>query len=320
MSTSSTASRLDELIGLGSAKRVLREIIPGNSGVHAVLLYGSAGSGKNVLASLLAQAWMCQSPTPDGADGTCRACGAFERDKNVDFLHITPQGPSQIIAVKAITNDSPKDDDPVPVLSFFRTMPLMSRHKVALIEAADAMNVSANNALLKTLEEPYPHAKLILTTDSIGKILPTILSRCVAVACEAPSLLELRDAFPEATADEIRMADGTPGRLRHLLTHRAAYEGITRLARTMLRRRRGEALVAAEDLRQVAEGLEAALKCGMRAANAETLEMLALFFSREPGAPPEWTHDIAEAHRRVMRNGQASLIFDALATKMLGQR
>lgn len=269
---------------------------------------------------MVAQAWLCRQPTEEGADGSCRACAAFDRGNNADFLRIVPQGPSRIIPVKSITNDSPKDDDPTPVISFFRTMPMMSRHKVALIESAERMNASAANALLKTLEEPHPHAKLILTTESAGSILPTILSRCLAVACESPTLADLRSRFPEATEEDLRLSEGTPGRLVRLMENRGAYGRIAGFARRLLSLPQGSALVAADELRQISEAVEKALGCGMRAANAETLEVLAIYLAREPSAPPEWTQRITEAHRRIVANGAAGIVFDALMANLLMAR
>jgi DNA polymerase III delta prime subunit len=318
--SSSTASKLDALIGLDSAKRVIREIVSGRAGVHSVLLYGAPGSGKNALADALAQAWLCRTPADGGACGECRACGAFERGTSADFLLVAPTGPSGIIKVEAVTNEKPTADEPTPILSFFRTTPLAARHKVALIESADRMNGHANNALLKTLEEPHPHAKLILTTQAVGALPATILSRCLAVACEAPSHDLLRGLFGGATEEELRLAEGTPGRLRQILAHRTAYSRIVDVARELLHRRSGEALVASDAIRQAAEGLEKALGCGARAANVETLELLAIFFAREPSAPPHWTQAIAESHRRMLQNGQPGLVFDALMAHLLAGR
>lgn len=312
------SSALDALAGLRTAKRVVRRLVAGEGGAHAVLLYGTAGSGKNALAHMLAQAWLCQNPGTEGADGTCRACGAFSRGSNSDFLHVQPQGNSRIIPLKAIAASSDqKPEDPPHVQQFFRTLPLVSKHKVVLIEDADRMNSSAFNALLKTLEEPLPHARLILTTPQVGALPATILSRCLALACEAPGEEELRQLFPDASPDEIRLAEGTPGRLATILARREMYGAILAFAKRLPKRAGGEALVASEGLRKIGESIDDATGCGVRAANAEALALLATCLARDPEAPPEWTQYITEAHRRIVGNGAPAVVFDALFAKML---
>jgi DNA polymerase-3 subunit delta' len=309
---------LDSLAGLRTAKRVVRRLVAGEGGAHAVLLYGAPGSGKNVLARLLAQAWLCQNPGPQGADGECRACGAFSRNTNSDFLVVQPQGNSRIIPLKAIApSDDQKADDPPHVQEFFRTLPLVSRHKVVLIEDADRMNASAFNSLLKTLEEPLPHARLILTTPQIGALPATILSRCLALACEVPQEEELRRLFPQATDDEIRLAEGTPGRLAEILNRREMYGLVLDYAKRLRKRSPGEALVASEGLRKIGEAIDDATSCGVRAANADALSLLAVCLARDPETPPEWTQYVAEAHRRIVGNGAPAVVFDALLAKML---
>jgi len=292
----------------------------GEFAAHAVLLYGAPGSGKGELARLLAQAWLCLSPGPEGADGTCRACGSFERGNSPDLLRIAPQGPSAIIAVKTITNDKQKPDDPTPLIEFFRTLPLGSRNRVAIIEDAHRMNGDASNALLKTLEEPHPHAKLVLTTDSVSGVLPTILSRCLAVACEVPPVEALRAQFPEATEDDLRMAENAPGRLRAILGNPIPYRRLAAFGRGLTSRKPGEALVAAEELRSISDALDGVLKCGARAANTEVLSMLAAFLARDPNSPAEWAQYVAEAHRRIVGNGSPGLVFDALLSRILLRR
>lgn len=315
---SAAPSSLEELIGLRTAKRIVRKLLSASDVGQSILLYGAPGSGKNTLAEILAKAWLCNSPTESGSDGACRACGAFEREANADFLRVRPQGLSRIIPVRAIgpSNDR-KPDDPVSVQEFLRTSPLMSRHKVVVIEDADRMNGPAFNSLLKTLEEPAPHARLILTTPQVGALPATILSRCLAIACESPSAEELRATFAGVSEPEIRLAEGTPGRLTAVLGLRDWNGRLIDYSEGLLRRSAAEALVAADLLRGLAEDLDDATSIGARAANAEVLARLANLMARDPQAPPEWTHLLVEAHRRIVGNANPSVVFDATLAGML---
>ncbi len=312
-----TADRLDALHGLEGAKRLVLGLATGDSGVHAVLLYGAPGGGTTALAGLLAQAWLCTQPGPAGACGVCQSCGAFERNKNADLLHLRPSGPSRIFKLGAITGEPFDEENPTPLKPFFRTGTLYARHKVAVLHDAERMNGDAANALLKTLEEPHPHAKLILTTTSVGTLLLTIRSRCLAVACALPSADLLRTSHPEATADDLILAEGAPGRLDEILREPGPYRDLADLARSLPTRRRAEALVLTERVRAIAERLEKAKGVNARAAQAETLALLAAWVARDADADPRWTALLADAHRRILQNGNATIVLDAAFARML---
>jgi hypothetical protein len=317
--SSSTASKLDALIGLHEAKRVVRKISSGEGAVHAVLFYGIAGSGKEELASALAQYWLCRNPDPaSGADGTCQPCGAFERKTNPDLLRLIPSGASSIIGIKHFHERDPhKDEDPLPLMPFMRTGPIMSRHKVALISDAHRMNGDASNSLLKILEEPQPHTKLVLTTDSVGGIAPTILSRCLAVACSLPSEADLRSHFSDATDDDVLLAEGAPGRMSAVLANAEPYRAVVRFARDLRTKRKPEALATADQLRGIADKIGSARGLNARAANAETLSVLATVLTRDPACPPGLAQAAIEAHRRVLGNGNPTIVLDALFAQAL---
>ena len=312
-----TLDRLEALSGLEGAKKAVRRIATGDSGVHAILLYGAPGGGTSALAAILAQAWLCTQPGARGACGECQSCRAFAREKNADLLQLRPSGPSRIFKLGAITGEPLDDENPTALKPFFRTTALYARHKVAILHDAERMNGDAANALLKTLEEPHPHAKLILTTTSVGSLLPTIRSRCLAVACALPTADVLKSAHPEATADDLILAEGAPGRLEEILRAPETYRDIAALARSLPGRRRAEALVLTERVRALAERLEKTKGCNARAANAEVVALLASWVARDPDANPRWTAVLADAHRRIVGNGNAAVVLDATFARML---
>ena len=89
--------------------------------------------------------------------------------------------------------------------------PYRADYKIALIDQAERMNIEAANCLLKTLEEPSGQAVLILITANPRLLLPTIVSRCQVVNFLPVSSQEIKEAFPEAKDQIIRLANGRPG-------------------------------------------------------------------------------------------------------------
>jgi hypothetical protein len=310
---SSTASSLSELSGLDGAKRAALRLCQPGAGGHAVLLYGAEGAGKKKLAEALAKAWLCTDPTAEGACGECGACQSYDRGRTPDLLCVEPRGSSNIIHLRAFIETTPemKEYEAVmPLLDFFRTPPLSSRSKVGLIVSADRMNAAAANAFLKTLEEPHPYVRVVMTSSSVGQILPTILSRCVCVACELPTT--------EVQADiEAIMAEGAPGRLEHIQQHSGPYQRIAQVAERLGATPPSHALALAEEFRSACAELEDSLKCGARFANVEALRALGacVAVSRREHSMAA----IAEAHRRVLGNANMALVTDALFARLAGQ-
>lgn len=317
MLSSSSASELESLAGLYSAKRVVRRLVQSESGVHALLLYGARGSGKNALARIMSKAWVCLQPTEEGADFSCRSCKAFDRETLADYLHVAPTGPSAIIKTSAINGADEEKDGPIPVTEFLRTPPVMGANKVVLIEQAHRMNNAAFNALLKTLEEPLSHAKLILTTDTISRVPATIISRCLGVACETPSEADINLMFPQSKPEDFVLSEGAPGRLRTFLDHAEPYRAIAEFAACLHSKGPADAIKVADEFRGICEKLEPVLRSGARAANAEALEVLAIALARDPAQRADWTASVIETHRRVTGNAAAGIAFDALFTKLL---
>jgi len=278
-----------------------------------VLFYGIQGAGKRRLANILTKSWLCGEPAAEGACAICQACRAFERGKSADYLEIGPVGTSRNIRIGAMIDTDPDDEAyPVKAQIFLRTPPLAARNKVVAILDADRLLPRAANSLLKILEEPPPYARFILVTESVGAIIPTILSRCLAIACEVPR--DLEGFEPWALA----LAGGAPGRAKELQEFEATYRPIYDFARTLPQCDPASALVVAEDFDRLANALEAGKKIGARAANAEALQVLATSYALAPGTRAEALQAMIEGHRRILGNANASSVFDALFAVALG--
>lgn len=291
------------------ASRFVARLVEGGSPIHAVLFYGGAGAGQETLAREIARHWL--SADPEGP-----AARSFDRGNNPDLLVIRPSGASNLIKKDAIRPGG--EDEAVPLTTFFRTMPLGSDHKVAIIEEVHRLTPDAANSLLKPLEEPGEHAKLVLTTSAIGGVLPTILSRCLAVPCSLPQPGELQDELPGADARLVRLALGSPGELGPMITKPAPFENLIAFADELRTAGPEKALMLTDRLRAIAETLPGDL--GARTGNARALELLARLVAHDERFPPQWTAQIVETHRRILGNASAGLALDALFSTLLTRK
>lgn len=278
------------------------------------------GSGKRRLAEILTKAWLCLNPSriddaTIGACGQCQACTAFDRGRSADVLWLEPKGPSRLIKVSAIVpirkGEADDDDYPISAQHFLRTPPLTARNKIVVLEDADRLNQRAGNSLLKILEEPPPYGRFILLTESVGRLLPTILSRCLAVACEVPA--EMAGFEPWA----LELAGGAPGRAREFQEFASAYRPLYDFARNLDDRSPSEALAASEQFGALADSLQAARKLNARTADAEALQVLASAYLLAPCANSQALQAMVETHRRILGNANPASALDALFMAVL---
>jgi len=180
---------------------------------HAYLLHGPAGSGKREAARAVAAELLARgAPDPDGARVRVR------HGAHPDLTWVTPSGAHEMLR---------RDVDDAVVSAAART-PFEASFRVFVLERADTMNDEAANALLKTLEEPADYVVLLLLTDRITQVLPTIASRCQVVRFDplppkriAAELIE--EGVPAARAEACsRLALGNARRARVL----ASDEGV----------------------------------------------------------------------------------------------
>lgn len=151
---------------------------------HAVLIAGPAGIGKVAFAQALAQAHLCESPREQEGCGSCTACLWLASGLHPDFRCIEPE------PVPDGEDGEKKTTISVEQVRAIADFVSLSAHrgaaKVILVQPAEALNINAANALLKSLEEPPPGTFFVLVTNRPHQLLPTIRSRCQTVSLRPP--------------------------------------------------------------------------------------------------------------------------------------
>jgi DNA polymerase-3 subunit delta' len=175
---------------------------------HAYLFHGPAGIGKRVLAERMVASLLCQRVAEGEACGQCKACLLLKAGTHPDYFLAQPDEPEKPIRIDQIR----------ALADFVAQTAQLAGRKVVLLEPAEAMNLNASNALLKSLEEPSGDTVLILVSHQSSRLLPTIKSRCVQQACPLPrfheSLTWLKKTLPDlseqALHDLLTLAGGSP--------------------------------------------------------------------------------------------------------------
>lgn len=167
---------------------------------HALLIHGPAGIGKLALAERFAQLLLCESSQAGGKPcGACDGCRWFLAETHPDFRRLEPESlarrnarddepeiPTPAASRTAKPSQEIKVDQVRALDSFLGLRSHRGRRRIVLVHPAEALNASAANALLKALEEPQAGAHFILVSHRPARLLPTIRSRCAAVAVGVP--------------------------------------------------------------------------------------------------------------------------------------
>jgi DNA polymerase-3 subunit delta' len=202
-------------------------VAAGGQASHAYLFHGPGGAGKRQVARALAGELLAEgSPDPDGARARV-VSGAHP-----DLTWVTPSGAHEMLV----------SDIDGPVISAASKTPFESSRRVFVIERVDELGDEAANRMLKTLEEPAAFVHLILLTDRLGEVLPTIRSRCQIVRFEPPADEQLAASIEELGVGSetalacVRLALQDAERARELATDegRALRAGAERFAQAAL--------------------------------------------------------------------------------------
>ncbi len=256
---------------------------------HAYLFHGPGGSGKRSVARAVAAELLAEgAPDPDNARSRATS-GAHP-----DLTWVAPSGAHEILV----------SDIDGPVIAAASKTPFEASRRVFVIERVDELGDEAANRMLKTLEEPASFVHLILLTDRLVDVLPTIRSRCQLVRFDAAPVAEVADELSnlgvshESAIACARLALGDAERARELaspegLLLRAAAEGFARatLAGQAAAQRPWAELLTAVKSR--GEGVRAELE-GRQAAEVEMSPR-----KERKRVENEWGDRIKRARRRV---------------------
>lgn len=159
-----------EIVGHEQIKEHMQAAIRDKKPFHAYLFQGEEGVGKEALARTFAAGLQCQSESADKPCKECVSCRQMESGNQPDVIWVTREKAS--LGVDEIREQ---------LCNTMDIKPFSSPYKIYLVPEAEKMTGAAQNALLKTIEEPPEYGIVILMTSNISALLPTIQSRCLTM-------------------------------------------------------------------------------------------------------------------------------------------
>ena len=179
-------SGFQQIIGHEQIINHLKSAMKLNKVSHAYIFNGEKGSGKKMLANAFAQMLQCEGEGEKPC-GTCRSCRQAESGNHPDIIRVIHEKPNSI-GIEDIREQLVGD---------IQIKPYQSRYKIYIVPDSEKMTVQAQNALLKTIEEPPSYAVILFLTTNAASFLPTILSRCVVLNMKPVPDTEVRKYLME---------------------------------------------------------------------------------------------------------------------------
>lgn len=163
-------AKFKDIIGQEQLKEHLQNAISMNKVSHAYIINGERSSGKEFIARIFAMTLQCEKGGTEPC-GECHSCKQALSNNQPDIIYISHEKPNTI-GVEDIRGQINND---------IGIKPYSSPRKIYIMNEGEKMTVQAQNALLKTLEEPPEYAVILILTTNVEALLPTILSRCVTL-------------------------------------------------------------------------------------------------------------------------------------------
>lgn len=159
-----------DIIGQEQMKEHFQNALTAKKISHAYIINGEKSSGKEFISKIFAMALQCEKGEANPCQ-ECHSCKQALSDNQPDIIRVTHEKPNTISV----------DDIRTQINNDVAIKPYSSPYKVYIMNEAEKMTVQAQNAILKTLEEPPEYAVILLLTTNVNSLLPTILSRCVVL-------------------------------------------------------------------------------------------------------------------------------------------
>lgn len=210
--------RLKDIFGQDAAIESLRAAYSADRLPHGLIFAGPEGVGKATTAAALAALFLCEHPAAEDACGKCRSCQAVAAGTHPDYHVIT----KELARLHDKSGSSKATQLSINVIRHDLAVPagrktVLGRGKVFIVEQAELMTDAAQNALLKTLEEPAGRCLIVLLTTHGNELLPTVRSRCQTVRFAAlptelvSKQLQRRGIDPATAAAAADFSDGSLG-------------------------------------------------------------------------------------------------------------
>ena len=187
--------KFEEVVGQEHITQILRNALKNERIAHAYIFAGPRGVGKTSTARLLAKAVNCENYPVIDPCNNCSTCNSITKGQNLDVIEIDGASNRGIDEIRNLREN-------------IRFSPASARYKIYIIDEVHMLTKEAFNALLKTLEEPPPHAIFIFATTEIHKVPLTILSRCQRFDFKRISTQKIQESLKNiANAEKIKIED-----------------------------------------------------------------------------------------------------------------
>lgn len=223
--------RFANIVGQEQLREHLENAVRTGKVSHAYIINGERNAGKEFIAKTFAMAVQCENRQDVEPCGECHSCKQALSGNHPDIIFITHEKPGTIGV----------DDIRRQINGDVEIKPYSGPKKIYIVSEGEKMTVQAQNALLKTLEEPPEYAVILILTDNVNTLLPTILSRCVVLNMKPVRDAQIKEylmenmGIPDYKADIcVAFARGNVGKAR-LLANSEEFDKVKEEAITLLK-------------------------------------------------------------------------------------